>query len=197
MIPTMHIIAVAYERYIPMEVFIRSIVLQTNANWTLHLVYDGPAPDKINDIVTPFLNDQRIHFYESPERYQKYGHPNRKSMLQTIKCNPRDFILMGNDDNYHIIRMVEFVLASAKFNTGLIYWDCVHSHMDYDLHVSQLAENFIDMACFAVRADVAKETGFLWDHFSADGKYAEECAKMCNKKRLKIVKINKPLTVHN
>jgi hypothetical protein len=118
-------------------------------------------------------------------------------MLQTIDCESKDFILMGNDDNYHIIRSVEFILKAVQFNTGIVYWDTVHSHMEYSLHISQLAENFIDMAAFAVRADVAREAGFNYDHFSADGKYAEDCMNVCNRMRLKIVKINKPLLVHN
>ena len=54
--------------------------------------------------------DSRIHFYESPERYQNYGHPNRRSMLKAIECNPSDFILMTNDDNYYVPRFVAYML---------------------------------------------------------------------------------------
>jgi hypothetical protein len=192
-----HCIIVAYERYIPLEILIRCFVLQSSPEWVLHIVYDGPAPQGILDIVTPFLSDSRIHFYQSPERYQKYGHPNRRTMLQTIECGSRDFILLSNDDNMYVPRFVEFVLKEVKFNTGLIYCDTVHSHMEYNLHISQLAENFIDIGAFVVRADVAKITGFNYDHFSADGKYAEECMQTCNRMSLKAVKINKPLFIHN
>lgn len=196
-----HAIIVAYERVEPLEILIRSFLVQTDRRWALHIVYDGPAPQKILDVINPFIEgprkDPRIHFYESQIRNEKYGHPNRRMMLQSIQTNPGDYILMGNDDNYHIVRSVEFILKEAKPGIGIIYWDTVHSHMEYNLHISELKENSIDMAAFAVREDIAKKTGFNYDHFSADGSYAEECYANCKRKGLKAVKINKPLLVHN
>lgn len=165
----------------------------------LHIVYDGHAPDEITDIVAPFIeaDKERVHFYQSAERYQQYGHPNRQTMLQAVVTDPGDYILMQNDDNYMVPRTIEFILDKARNDIGIIYWDTVHSHMNYDVHISELRENFIDMAAFAVKADIAKETGFNSLHFSADGRYAEECAKMCKRKGLNIVKIKKPLLIHN
>lgn len=195
------IIMVAYERYIPLEIAIRSFLIQTNPDWVLHIVYDGPAPDGILEIIQPYkegrFKDERIKFYQSDERYQNYGHPNRRSMLQSINCDSSDFILMQNDDNYMIPRSIEFILKEIRHNVGIIYWDTVHSHMEYNVHISELKENFVDMAAFAVRADVAKYTGFNHDHFSADGRYAEECAATCRSRGLQIVKIRKPLLIHN
>lgn len=195
------IIAVAYDRPIQLRMLIDCFIIQTDPRWELSIVYDGPAPEKILDIITPYIEgkykDERIHFYQSEERYQKYGHPNRRSMLQSIKCDPKDFILMQNDDNYLVPKTIEFIQSVIKPNTGIVYWDAVHSHMGYDVHISEMKENFIDMAAFVVRADVAKFTGFNSDHFSADGRYAEECAGTCRSKGLQIVKIKKPLLIHN
>lgn len=193
----LQIICVAYERYIPLEILCKCFQVQTNPNWMLHIIYDGPVPEGIINLINPLLKDERIHFYQSAERYQNYGHPNRRMMLKTLQCDFKDFILLTNDDNMYVPRFVEFMLGEVKWNTGLVYCNTVHSHMEYNLHISQLAENFIDIGAFIVRADVAKETGFQWDHFSADGKYAEECVTTCNKKRLKIVKVDKPLFIHN
>jgi len=199
--PKIHCICVAYERYEPLEILIRCFLIQTCPDWTLHIIYDGEAPQRIMDIVEPFISgnrkDERIRFYCSEERYQNYGHPNRRSMLQSIKCDPNDFILMQNDDNYMIPRTIEFIQNVIKPNTGIVYWDTVHSHMDYYVHISELKENFIDMAAFAVRADVARRTGFNSDHFSADGRYAEECVGTCRSMGLQIIKIKKPLLIHN
>lgn len=193
----LQIICVAYNRPTELEVLCKSFQLQSVNDWVLHIVYDGPAPDNIINIMNPILKDIRIHFYQSPERYGKYGHPNRKTMLEALKCEPRDYILMTNDDNYHIAKSVEYILNVAKWNIGIIYWNTLHSYMNYDVHISELKENSIDMAAFAVRADIAKMTGFNHLHLSADGAYAEECLSTCTVKRLKTVKINKCLTVHN
>lgn len=192
---------VAYERPEALDIMIKCFRLQTNANWEMHICYDGPAPDSILNIIRPMISgekyDHRIHFYESPERYGKYGHPNRRTMLQSLKCDFRDFILMTNDDNYYVPRFVEFMLKEAGQRVGLVYCDTIHSHFQYDLHKSELKENYIDLGAFIVRADMARATGFNYEHFSADGVYAEQCKLTCQHKGLKIVKINKPLFIHN
>jgi hypothetical protein len=194
------IICVAYERPIRLQTLINCFVLQTDPRWVLHIVYDGPAPQVILNIVEPFVNGNmkdKVHFYQSPERYEKYGHPNRKTMLQTIECDAHDFILMTNDDNYYVPRFVEFMLKEVTHNTGLVYCDTVHSHAGYDINYSELRENCIDMGAFMVRADVAKTTGFNHDHFSADGRYAEDCNRNCQKRNLRVVKIKKAIFIHN
>jgi hypothetical protein len=53
------------------------------------------------------------------------------------------------------------------------------------------------MGAFIVRADIAKENGFNHDHFSADGTYAEECARSCQRRGASIKKVNKAIFVHN
>jgi hypothetical protein len=195
------IIAVAYDRVVPLEILIRSFIVQTDPRWVLHVVYDGPAPQEILNAVHPFINgdrrDERIHFYQSPERYQKYGHPNRRTMLQSIECRPGDFILMTNDDNYYCPVFIDMMFKEMRSKVGMIYCDTVHSHAAYSVHVSEIRENYIDMGSFIVRADIAKATGFNYDHFSADGTYAVECLKSCQRKGLRAVKINKPIFVHN
>ena len=117
-------------------------------------------------------------------------------MLQSIETTTGDYILLSNDDNYYVPRFVEFMLKNTTGN-GIIYCDTVHSHMEYGYHVSDLKENFIDIGAFIVREDIAKKTGFNYDHFSADGVYAEECYANCKRKGLKALKINKPLFIHN
>jgi len=196
-----HIIAVAYERSVQLQSLINCFILQTDGRWILHIVYDGKAPEDILDIIEPFISgkrkDDRVHFYQSVERYQKYGHPNRKMMLQVIECRTDDFILMTNDDNYYVPRFIEFMMKEINGRAGIIYCNTIHSHANYDINYSELRENAIDMGAFIVKADIAKKTGFNHDHFSADGTYAEECLRNCLQRRLKAIKINKCLFIHN
>ena len=44
---------------------IESLKLQTFANWELIIVNDG-SPDSTREIITPFLEDSRIRYYENP-----------------------------------------------------------------------------------------------------------------------------------
>ena len=63
-----HVIMAAYERYVPLEIAIRSFIVQSDPRWVLHIIYDGLAPQGILDIVAPFLSgekkDDRVHFYQ-------------------------------------------------------------------------------------------------------------------------------------
>jgi len=190
------VIAVAYDRTIWLRSMVDSWLLQTRQDWELHIIYDGPSPQKVKDIMSIY-DDPRIRFYESPERYGRYGHPNRRAMLQAVQCDPKDFILMTNDDNFYVCKFWEFMGGAIKSNTGIVYCDTVHSHFNYDINRSELRENGIDMGAFIVRAEIAKSTGFNHDHFSADGTYAEECARNCHNRGASIVKINKALFIHN
>lgn len=190
------VIAVAYDRTIWLRSMVDSWLLQTRPDWELHIVYDGPAPDKVKDIMSIY-NDPRIRFYESAQRYQAYGHPNRRSMLQAVQCNPNDYILMTNDDNFYVCKFWELMSSVIKGNTGIVYCNTVHSHFNYDINSSELRENQIDMGAFMVRADLAKITGFNHDHFSADGTYAEECLRTCQQRGATSIKVHKALFVHN
>lgn len=198
----LHVIVATYEQYEYLEILIKCFIIQTNPNWVLHVVYDGPVPRGVWDIINPFLikgkrYDERVHFYETPERLQQYGHPNRKAFLQSIKTDPDDFILITNGDNYYVPIFVEEFLAQCTTNTGFVFCDTLHSYMRYAVLKTILAENHIDLGSFIVRADVAKTVGFNHMHLSADGRYAVECANYCRAKKLRVVQIGKPLFVHN
>ncbi len=192
----LNIIAVAYERTTPLVGLVSSFLVQSNSNWKLVIIHDGKASDGVHNIINLFPDD-RISFLETPERYENYGHPNRKLGLDLLESNSKDWVLLTNDDNYYIPKFVEFTSKACTGNTGLIYWNTIHSHQDYNLHYSTIVECGIDMGAFIVRNDVAKAVGFPWTHYSADGTYAVECKKYCNKNNLRIHYINKFMFVHN
>lgn len=197
----LHIIAVSYEKPIPLRVLIDCFLVQTSSEWELDIVHDGPASKSIWDVIKHY-KDKRIRFWESKERYHTiehptWGHPNRAAMLKKIKGNPFDYVLITNDDNYYVPLFIEYFMDVAEPDVGIVYCDTVHSHSGYLTHYSKLKEQGIDMGAFIVRLDVAKETGFNHIHFSADGAYAEECNKKRIEKGLKAVYIPKCLFIHN
>jgi hypothetical protein len=193
---TLHIIAVAYMRPIPMRILIDCFLTQTNPNWILYIMYDGPAPVEIQEVIGLY-NDERIRFYCSSKRNGCYGHPNRKKMLEKLKGDESDFVLLTNDDNMYVPLFVEYMLQQATRTVGIVSCNTVHSHFQYRMQRSELKENFIDMGAFIVRYPIAKAIGFKYEDFSADGKYAEECANACKCNRMDTVHIDKPLFVHN
>lgn len=192
----MQIIAVTFGHTTELEVFIGSLLLQTNPDWQLYLVHDGPVPIEVCKIMARY-SDPRITFWHSEERNGKYGHPNRRKALEALEGDPDDFVLMTNGDNYLSPAFVKQMLDAAKPGVGIVTCDCVHSHLDWGYHRSQLFEGGLDMSAFIVRYDVAKAVGFRHDHFSADGAYAVDCGAECARRGLSVAHIARALFVHN
>lgn len=196
---TLHVIAVAYHRPIQLRILIDSFLVQTNGRWTLHVIHDGTAPYSVHEVMgLPEYQDPRIKFTETPQVNGYWGHPNRRDGLKQLSLNHRDYVLLTNDDNYYVPRFVEYFLKECRDGKiGFIYCDAIHSYEQYNLFISEVKENHIDMGSFIVKLDVARRVGFNHTHLSADGRYAEECANYCRIRRLGIVHIPKPLFVHN
>ena len=191
----LHVLCVAYGRPIHLMNICGIFLVQTNPNWELTIMYDGKPPESIAGIMDLY-NDPRITFTHSERRKQKWGHPNRKTMLEQVKANDDDIILLTNEDNMYVPIFVEAMLKTAKEGVGFVMCDILHNYEDYKVMEVKLKENYIDMGCFCVRADVAKKVGFNHVNFSADGRYAEDCAKYCKEKKLEILHIQRPLFIH-
>jgi len=190
------VISVAYHRPLGIQVLINSFLLQTNPDWELYIIHDGIAPLSVLHVIEE-CGDPRVIFEETERVNGDCGHPNRRMMINRTGGRPNEFILLTNDDNYYVPVFVEKMLGVARADTGIVYCDTVHSHFDYNVHKPKLQEHHIDIGAFIVRGDVAKTVGFNYNHFSADGIYAEECKRYCDQHRLKIIYIPKPLFIHN
>ena len=190
------IIVVAYNRPIELRILCDCFLVQSIPNWELYIIYDGPAPKEIQEIMALY-NDERIHFACSKYRNGNYGHPNRRKMLEILDGTNDDFVLLTNDDNYYVPVFVEYMLQQATRTVGIVSCNTVHSHFMYKVHESKLLTNGIDMGAFIVRYSIAKGIGFKHEEFEADGMYAEECANACRCANLTTYHIPKPLFCHN
>lgn len=190
------IIAVAYKRPAELKLLISSLVCQSSPNWELYIIHDGPAPEDVTNVVLDF-QDERIMLCESKERKGNYGHPNRRMMLQKIKADQDDFILLTNDDNFYVKNFVKTMMTNATKTVGLIHCDMLHNYTNYNILKTEPKNNKIDMGAFIVRADIAKAVGFNSTKFDADGIYCEECAEYCRKNNYRILHIDKIMFVHN
>ena len=193
---TLHAIIVAFERPINLRLLIDCFILQTDPRWKLYIMYDGPAPKDICEIMGLY-DDERIQFYASAKREGSYGHPNRKKMLDALQGDDMDYVLLSNDDNYYVPRFVEMMLAKCSRTVGIVSCNTIHSHFEYKTHESQLKRGWIDMGAFLVKLPVAKAVGFTHRDFDADGMYAEECKTLSMANKYECIHIPKSLFVHN
>jgi hypothetical protein len=194
---TLHVICTVYNRTIPLRMLIDCFLVQNNPNWKLYIVCDGPASEGVKKIIEGYKTEPRITFIQTPHRLQKWGHPNRKMMLERLSGMKDDYVLITNDDNYYMLVFVDHFLGSCGKDTGMVYCNTIHNGMDYGILYTRIKVNSIDMGSFIVRLDVAKVVGFNHMVLQADGIYAEECARYCQDHRLAIKYIDKPLFVHN
>jgi len=191
------IISVTYNHLHELEVSIGSFLLQTDPNWELLTVHDGIVPETVKTIESRY-KDKRVKFTNTTKRNGKWGHINRKIYLSKIKPNKDDWVLLTNSDNYYCPEFVEQMMNVAKREkAGIVTCDCIHSHLHYRHHHSSLKIGGIDMGEFIVRADIAVKIGFNHTDFAADGMYAVECGKECEKQGLLMHHIPLALFVHN
>lgn len=195
---TLKIIVVAYQRPIRLRIMVDCFLVQTDPSWEMYVIHDGPVPEQIDDDMER-RRDPRLHFCYTQQVKGKWGHPNRKYMLETIKADPDDYFLITNDDNYYTPSFVKRMRDTMRKDLcGIIYYNTLHNYWDYTVHLSKLKEGYIDMGAFIVRSDVAKAVGFNHDNISADGRYAEDCLAYCQKQGLRTVYIpNTVMFIHN
>jgi len=200
----LHIIVIAYNRPVPLRILVDSFIVQHSLNpavsvdWDMVIVHDGPASEEVLKTAALYKDNPKICFIATDQRMGNWGHANRREMLQIISGEADDFVLITNDDNYYVPRFIELFFEEAKHNkTGMIYCDFIHHNFTYDILFSKIKVNHIDMGAFIVNMGIAQEVGFVHDLPESDGLFAEECAAKCREKGYRVVKINKPLFIHN
>lgn len=188
---SVNFLAVTYGHDLQLKCFINSIRCQTNPNWTLKIVHDGPAPELKKSLeVNGYLKDKRIQFIESETRTKCFGHHLRRIYISEM---PDDgYLILTNGDNYYAPCLVDDLIKSSA---DIVYWDFKSHHSNYRTADSFLAENFIDMGAVAVKSSIAKKVGFNSLKFAADWEYFKDIIEsgLTND----IEKINKVLLMHN
>ncbi len=167
-----------------------SILAQTYQNFEVIIHHDGPLDD-------PTLKEQieklssKIKLLDNLERKQAWGHYHRHP---TALIEPHaDWVVFTNDDNYYVPVFLERALNTARISqSGMVYFDTVHSHYNYDTLNVTPAISRIDIGSFIVRMDLVKDTPWTSYEGIADGIYAEKLAKSTN-----AIKTPGVLFVHN
>lgn len=192
----LHIIATAYHRPTEIRRLVYDFLCQTNKQWSLRIIHDGPPPVDVRNFIMS-LKDPRIELDYTKKINGFWGHPNRAMMLQDTQGDKEDYVLITNDDNQYVPMFIHKMFEHCGPKVGMVYCDCVHNGLDYNVLQSRIKVGWIDMGSFIVKLDLAKKVGFNHTVEVADGIYAEECAAECRKRGLMIVGIPRPLFIHN
>ncbi len=193
-----HIIAVCYEKFEFLKTFVQSVINQTNKNWILTVIHDGPN-ENFNKLMIEYKNTSpdQIHFKNTSERYNDYGHSLRDQGLKQILG---DYVILTNADNYFVPKAIELinkVLNSSDKEIDVIMYNYLASHHNYINFVSSYKRHYIDISAAAVKKDLAERAGFKDKSYDGDATYFEDIAKLVSPNKLTIFKINSSLLVHN
>jgi len=181
-----------YNRYDQLKSMLHSLVSQYDPDWSAQVIIDDVENNLIVSIVESF-NDSRISYTFTGQRYNDWGHTPREIGKQQSESQ---YVIMTGDDNYYTPNTVQEIKSSARDHNmpGLIFWNMIHSHLDYKLLECKLLFGQIDMGAFATRRDIAQKIK-LNNTYTADGWFIHDLNTLFpNEDKIKIDKV---LFVHN
>jgi len=172
-----------------------SLLTQTYPNIEIILVHDGPLTSSASQYVKAF-NDKRIKLFNTPKRYNDWGHTPRNYAIDKLSPESAAVVLTGADNYYLPSFTLElFSVLCQEPQASATYCDMIHNEKNWTTVVTSLKYAYIDCGCFMVRPEIAKE--FRWDNKVSweDWAFIE---KVINKyTEDSIVKIPRALYVHN
>lgn len=147
---------------------ISSLIMQTNTNWELWLIHDGPGNGEAEQYVNT-INDDRIKYFETPTHSGNWGHSIRSEWLQKVTSK---YVMVTNPDNYYSPVFIQKALAIFSNKTryvGVYSGQMVHSYKDWHVIPCRMHRGYIDCGGIVLKAKEAKATGWknTTDH-SAD-----------------------------
>ncbi len=200
--PKLTIGVVTYKRVDKLRVLLSSFVAQTRKDFRVHVIHDGSHADT-QRLIEQFrtIATFEVFYEESPIRFDDYGHSLRDMIIEKTFT---EYTLLTNDDNYYVPTFVEEMMEAIDANDlDIVYCNMIHSHVfpeskdqsNYQLLDTKAEKGRIDIGCFIVRTEIAKQVGFKDKGFDGDGTYFESCLNFSPFTTLG--KIKKVLFVHN
>ncbi|MBS1210112.1 MAG: glycosyl transferase family 2 [Proteobacteria bacterium] len=201
--PVIEIIAVAYQRFGELKVFVQSILNQTADNWVLRVIHDGPDPE-FRRLMQGYAAEmpERVFFEETATRYNDYGHSLRERGLREAKG---DYVLLTNADNYYVPRFVQYLVDAIEHTKAdLVAWDMIHSHDNpggrgtpaYSYFKTEFERLGIDIGAAVVRRELAQAAGFPDKSHDGDASYFVAVGRLKGE-HTALCRINRVLLVHN
>lgn len=137
---------------------VSSFIMQTDPNWQLRIIHDGPGEQSISEYIYS-LGDSRITYEETPERKGFWGHYIRSEYLQQVDT---EFVMITNPDNYHVPVFIEKMLTGFKRDdiVATFCTDMVHSYKDWKVIPCRTQRGYLDCAGVVLRTSAAQSVGW-------------------------------------
>jgi glycosyltransferase involved in cell wall biosynthesis len=175
---------------------ISSIVCQTNPNWKIHVIADGPTEEikeKLSWIANYYEDEPRIKWTVLQERYNDWGHTPRNIGLEQAT---EEWVVMTGEDNYYVPVFVDEML---KLGVGkhFVFCNMVHNWVsrEYIPINCEVKYGKIDIGNFMVKTNMGKKIKLNTKINQADWFYIEDFVKKFP--ATKFGKTNQMMYVHN
>ena len=165
--PILDIIVVTYDQNHELKCFIESILAQTEENWRMLVIHDGPSV-QFGKIMEAYLDDPRIDYMLTDKRYNDWGHSLRKIGVERL--GDSEYTLISNADDYFAPVFVSDMCSGED----LVYCNCSHHHWKYEARESQLRRRAIDISCCVIKTEIIKAVGWNSTAYHADWLLIEE-----------------------
>lgn len=176
-------------------VVLSSLVVQTNPNWTAHVIIDGMTNDYFN-VKSYFQKYPNIRFSHIDGPNRDWGHSARNFGLDEAQ---EEWLCMTGDDNYYVPTFVELMFEEIKKGPVFVFCDLVHNLAfgGYQHLSSTLKESYIDIGNFIFKKDGSKDIRLDKTSYQADFQFITDYLNKMHVDAPDVIKIPKILYVHN
>lgn len=174
----------------------RSLVYQTDKNFYVEVVHDGPDQDRTKDLVKQFSYLLDVSYTETPKREDYWGHNCREVGLLNSPTNIEKpyYIHYTNGDNEYERIAIERFNHLAKTNAEILLANIKHSYFNYGVLEVQFKEASCDFMNMCIRSDIAQSMGFPYRNYAADAWLIRD---INNKYKLNIAKTSQIIGTHH
>lgn len=153
---------------------ISSLIMQTNANWRLILIHDGPGDGSVESFVHS-VNDDRVSYTETLQHKGSWGHSIRAEWLQKVQTK---YVAITNPDNYYSPRFIEKAIIAIRGKVVASYpAQIIHSYTDWKVMQCRLMRGFIDCGQVMLKTKEVQAVGWKSMEHSADWVFFNDIAK--------------------
>lgn len=166
-----------------------SLLAQTYPHHVIHTWHDGPYETS----QPPSYSG--VHFRQTEERKQKFGHPHRQAAVAELLAGGCDWILLTNQDNYYAPVFLEWLVSEGqRLKVPFVYCDFVRSHLQWAPFTTRAKKGHLDLGGFIAHRSIVEKVKFDKTTFNGDGDYIERLVQAA---RARTAKVPAALFVHN
>ena len=173
-----------------------SILAQTDDNWEIIHLHDGPLSDKekiYNDSIPKDDRIKSIILQDGP--HNDWGHFARNEGIKYLG-KESTAVVFTNGDSYYLPSFVsDMSRPFHSIKTMATYCNFLQHYNDNAVLDSKLIYGHIDCGNFMIRTGIAKAMGWKYRYEQADWGFINDVILQHGKERM--IKINKNLYVHN